>query len=186
MSSFTRFAGVAVVLLSLGFLVTALPATRASIPAITGTDAVSVVCAELFVKLEACINALSACKTYAELEAAVNALIVLLKGCTNDLITVGADVVVEAEAKTNIVTCVVAAITLLLQVCLQISVKFGITVVAVLLAKIDVCLKELLVALNICIEGIVIVIVKALGSVAIGLLVKLNLNLCLGVLGITL
>lgn len=30
-----------------------------------------------------------------------------------------------------------------------------------LLAKIDVCLKELLVALNICIEGIVIVIVKA-------------------------
>lgn len=58
MSSFTRFAGVAVVLLSLGFLVTAIPIVNDSIPAITGTDAVSLVCAKLFVDIEVKIKAL--------------------------------------------------------------------------------------------------------------------------------
>lgn len=58
MSSFIRIAGAAAVVLSLGFLVSALPAARASIPAITGTDAVSVVCAKLAVDIEAKILAL--------------------------------------------------------------------------------------------------------------------------------
>jgi hypothetical protein len=65
MSSFTRFAGVAVVVLSLGFLVTAFPVLKLdSVPAITGTDAVSLVCAKLFVDIEVKIKALRTCSSF--------------------------------------------------------------------------------------------------------------------------
>lgn len=58
MSSFIRFAGAAAVILSLGFLVTALPAATTSVPAITGTDAVSLVCAKVLVDIEVKLRAL--------------------------------------------------------------------------------------------------------------------------------
>lgn len=60
MSTFASFAGVAVLTLSFGFLVTALLAVKTPNVhlAITGTDAVSLVCANLIVDVEAKINAL--------------------------------------------------------------------------------------------------------------------------------
>lgn len=56
MSSFIRLAGAAAVVLSLGFLVAA--SVDVNVPAITGKDAVSLVCAKVFVDLEAKIKAL--------------------------------------------------------------------------------------------------------------------------------
>ncbi|KAB5588338.1 hypothetical protein CTheo_8224 [Ceratobasidium theobromae] len=184
MSSFIRIAGAAAVVLSLGFLVSALPAARASIPAITGTDAVSVVCAKLAVDIEAKILALAGCGTIAELTVAVHALVAAIQICANDLLRVGAGVVVDVEAKASIVACLVATITLLAQVCVQVSVKFGLTVVAALFAEIDVVVRLLLVNLNICVGGIVALIAKALASVTVGLIAQIHLKLCLGVLGL--
>jgi hypothetical protein len=46
----------------------------------------------------------------------------------------------------------------ILHACLRISVKFGLVVVLALFAKIDLCLKVLLLNLGICIEGIVVLI----------------------------
>lgn len=113
MISFARLAGVAVLLLSFGFLVTALPTIKADDIhlAITGRDAVSCVLAKLIVEVKAKILALLACGTVAELEVAVKVLVALLKTCADDLLKVGAGVTVTVEAQASIVTCVAGIIT---------------------------------------------------------------------------
>lgn len=59
MSTFTRYAAVAAVVISLGFLVAAAPTPAyVTIPAITGDDAVSLVCAKLAVDIQACFKAI--------------------------------------------------------------------------------------------------------------------------------
>ncbi|KAG8683876.1 hypothetical protein FRC11_012948, partial [Ceratobasidium sp. 423] len=69
---------------------------------------------------------------------------------------------------------------LCVQVFVALSLKFGVAIYA----EIDVVLHLLPLSLNICIEGIVVLIAKALSSVTVGLLAQVNLQLCLGVLGL--
>lgn len=52
-----------------------------------------------------------ACDTIAQLQVAVQALVVVLTTCANDLLNVGANVSVGVEAQANIVACVAAIIT---------------------------------------------------------------------------
>lgn len=185
MSSFIRVAGAAAVVLSLGYLATALPAVSTdSIPAITGTDACSQLVAKLVIDIKACIDVILGCNTVADVTVAIHALVAVITGCADELLKIGAGVQVVAEAKLNIAACIAAILTVVVKVCVQVSLKFGITVVAALLAEVDLCLKLLLVNLNICIGGIVELVVKALASVTVGLLAQINLKLCLGVLGL--
>ncbi|KAB5588334.1 hypothetical protein CTheo_8220 [Ceratobasidium theobromae] len=189
MSSFTRLAGVAVLLLSLGFLVSALPAPKTDdihIAITGGGDPVTAALVNLVVNLdvEAKIRALVACDTIAQLQVAVQALVVVLTTCANDLLNVGANVSVGVEAQANIVACVAAIITLLVRVCAQVSVKFGLSVVVALFAQIDVVLRLCLVNLNVCIGGIVALIANAIASATVGLLAQVQLKLCLTVLGL--
>ena len=60
MSTFTRIAVFTMLMLWLSYLVSAIPVSRMDdkIPAITNTNAVSLVCAKLFVGIEVKINAL--------------------------------------------------------------------------------------------------------------------------------
>ncbi|QRV72101.1 hypothetical protein RhiJN_00115 [Ceratobasidium sp. AG-Ba] len=188
MLTFTRLAGFAFVLLSLSFLVSAVPvATRtyASICAPTGNDAVSLLFLKLQADIEAKIHALLACGTKAELQVAVGVLVALFKGCSDELLKIGAGVTIDVEAQASIVACVCSIITLLVQVCAQVSVKLGIWVVIGLFAKIDICLKLLLVNLNICIGGILVLIVKGLSGVTLGLLAQIHLGGCLGLFNMT-
>ncbi|KAG8778472.1 hypothetical protein FRC12_024976 [Ceratobasidium sp. 428] len=188
MHTFTRIAAFAFILFSLSFLVSAIPtAPRHTLGAIylpTGGDAVSAIFIKLCVNLEAKIKALYGCGTLVELEAALNVLLTLFGGCADELLKVDVDVVVSAEAKASIVACVCSIITLLVKVCAEVSVKFGIIAVVGLYAKLDLCLKVLLVNLNICIGGILALIVKSLTGATIGLLAKVHLKLCLSVLGL--
>ncbi|CAE6451146.1 unnamed protein product [Rhizoctonia solani] len=178
MSSFLRFAGAAALVLSFGLFVRALPVVSVSIPTITGTDAVSVVCAKLSVSIEAHIKALLACGTIADVEAAIKAMIVAIKICSDDLVKIGTGVVVDVDAQASIVACIAALITLIVRVCLQLSVKFGIAAVAALYAELDVCIRLLLGNLDVCIAGIVALIVKACVGVTASLLASINMKVC--------
>ncbi|CAE6451159.1 unnamed protein product [Rhizoctonia solani] len=182
MSSFLRFAGAAAIVLSLGLFASALPllSVNAKIQAVVGVDAVCAVFHKLVVDLaiEAKIKALLACATIAELEVAVKALVAVLKICADDLLKVGAGVVVAADAKLSIIACVCSIITLLVQVLVQVCLKFGVAATASLCAQIDVCLRLLLVNLGICITGIVELIVKALATVIVTLCAQVKLDLC--------
>ncbi|EUC59578.1 transmembrane protein, putative [Rhizoctonia solani AG-3 Rhs1AP] len=180
MSSFVRFAGFAAVILSLGLFATALPLLNAKIVACVGVDAVCEILNKLVVELsvEAKIKALLACGTIAELEVAVKVLIALFQGCADELLNIGADVVVEADAKLSIIACVASIITLLVHVLVQVCLKFGIAATVTLCAQIDVVVRLLLVNLNICIDGIVTLIVKALATVIVTLCAQVKLDLC--------
>ncbi|KAG8694645.1 hypothetical protein FRC08_008344 [Ceratobasidium sp. 394] len=187
MHALARVAAFVFVLLSLSFLVSALPSsprTLGAISGVTGTDPVSLVFAKLVIDLEVKIKALLACATIVELDVAIKALIVALKGCSDELHKIGAGVAVDVEAKASIVLCICSIIKLIAEVCVHITVKFGLVAIVSLLAEIDLCLKVLLFNLNICIDGICVLIVKALASVTVELLVKAHLKLCLGVLGL--
>ncbi|QRV87002.1 hypothetical protein RhiJN_15020 [Ceratobasidium sp. AG-Ba] len=185
MLTFTRLAGFAFVLLSLSFLVSAIPVvtrTYTSICAPSGNDAVSLLFINLRAEIEAKIHALLACGTKAELHVAVGVLVALFKGCSDELLKIGAGVTIDVEAKASIVACVCSIITLLVEVLVQVAAKLGIWVVIGLFVKIDVCLKLLLVNLNICIGGILALIVKGLGAATIGLVGQIHLGGCFGLL----
>ncbi|KAF8600700.1 hypothetical protein BDV93DRAFT_510724 [Ceratobasidium sp. AG-I] len=180
MSAFTRIAVFAALMLSLSYLVSAIPT-----PAITGTDAVSLVCAKLFLELEVKIKALLGCGTVTELTVIINALVALFQGCADELLKLGAGAVVSVEAQASIVACFAATITLLVKVCAAVSVKFGLTIVLVLFAKLDVVLQLCLVNLNTCIGGILVLIAKAIASATFGVMAQVHLKLCLSLFGIT-
>ncbi|KAG8755545.1 hypothetical protein FRC12_010855, partial [Ceratobasidium sp. 428] len=114
MHAFTRVAAFVFVLLSLSFLVSALPAlprTFGSICAPTGTDPVSVVIGKLAAEIEVKINALLGCGTKAELIVAVDALIACIKVYIDALAKVGAGIAITVEAKASIVASVVSIIS---------------------------------------------------------------------------
>ncbi|CUA77104.1 hypothetical protein RSOLAG22IIIB_12553 [Rhizoctonia solani] len=182
MSSFLRFAGAAAVVLSLGLFATALPVivVNAKVVGVVGVDAVCAALTKLVVDLciEAKIKALLTCGTLAELEVAVKALIAVCQICADDLIKIGANVSVTADAQLSIIACVCSIITLLVQVLVQVCLKFGIAATVTLCAQIDVVVRLLLVNLNICIDGIVGLIVKALATVIVTLCAQVKLDLC--------
>ncbi|KAH7332926.1 hypothetical protein B0J17DRAFT_721704 [Rhizoctonia solani] len=189
MPSFVQFAGLAAVVLSLGYFASAAPASLGLFAPVnlscTGEDPISLVIVKLLVDLEAKINALSACGSIAELNVAVDVLVALFKGCADDLLKIGTDVAVTVEAQASIVACIAGIITLLVRACIAVTLKFGLSVVIAIFAKIDIALQLLLVNLNICIGGILVLIAKAIASVTVGLLAQVQLKLCLGVLGFT-
>ncbi|CAE6438378.1 unnamed protein product [Rhizoctonia solani] len=170
MPSFAQFAGLAIVVLSFGYFANALPLGLFGPVNLscTGKDAISV----------------TACNTLAELEIAVGVLANIFTGCADDLLKIGAGVVVTAEAQASIVACIAGIITLLVRACLSVTLKFGLAAVVLILGKIDVSLQLLLLNLNICIGGILALIAKAIASVTVGVLAQVQLNLCLGVLGL--
>ncbi|CAE7202470.1 unnamed protein product [Rhizoctonia solani] len=186
MSSFLRFAGAAALVLSLGLAARAAPSifAVADITALPHTDAVCaalnemIVDAQIVAKLQACLNV----KTLVELKVAMGACVAVLKACAEAIAQIGAGVHVGVAAQADIVACVAAIITLCVKVCLQLTLKFGVAAVATVCAELDVCIKTLLVNLNICIDGFVALVVKALVSVTVGLLGEVNLVLCAGLM----
>ncbi|KAH7332943.1 hypothetical protein B0J17DRAFT_140446 [Rhizoctonia solani] len=181
MSSFVRFAGLAAIVLSLGLFASAAPLlVNNKIHAVVGVDAVCAVFTKLIVDLciEAKIKALLGCATMSELEVACKALVATFQICADDLLKIGAGASVNAEAKLSIIACVVSLVTLLVQVLVQVCLKFGIAATASLCAQIDVVLRLCLENLNICIHGIMILIVKDLAAVIVTLCAQVKLDLC--------
>ncbi|KAG8698635.1 hypothetical protein FRC09_007122 [Ceratobasidium sp. 395] len=182
MHTFTHIAAFVFILFSLSFLVSAIPTAPRTLGAIyppAGEDAISAILIKLCLRdLEVKIKALLGCGTLPELKLAIKVLIGLFQPCADELLKVDANVTISAKAKASIVTC------LLVKVCAEVSVKFGIVVVVDLFAELDVCLKALLVNLNICIAGVLVLIVKTLAQATVGLLFNIHFELCSAVLGL--
>ncbi|CAE6473751.1 unnamed protein product [Rhizoctonia solani] len=182
MSSFLRIAGAAALVLAFGLAARALPLGTlldVNIPVLAHTNAVcetlnTMIEADIVAKLRACVNA----ATLAELRVAIDACVVVIKACAEALLKVKADVVVDAAVKADIVAFVAAIVTLVVKVCLQLTLKFGVSAVATVCAELDVCVRLLLANLDVCITGILTLIVKACVSVTVDLLAKINLAAC--------
>ncbi|CAE6440612.1 unnamed protein product [Rhizoctonia solani] len=181
MSSFLRIAGAAALVISFGLAARALPLDilNINISPLNHSDAVchalnKMIDADIVVKLRACVNA----GTIADVKVAIDACVEVIKVCADALLKIDAGVTVDAVAKADIVACIAALITLIVKVCLQLTLKFGVSVVATLFVELDACVRLLLVNLDICIAGILDLIVKACVSVTLGLLAQVKLSLC--------
>ncbi|GAB1527834.1 hypothetical protein RhiTH_011022 [Rhizoctonia solani] len=185
MSSFVRLAGVVALIVSLGLAVQALVyVPDVKIPVPCGKDLVSKALIELVVggSLEQKIRALLILNSVAELKVAIAVIVALFKECGDELLKIGAGVAIDVDAHASIVACVSAVITLLVKICLQLSVKFGVAAVVAIFADIDVVLRVCLVNLEVCVVGIVALIVQACVYITASVLAQVKFVSCAEVL----
>ncbi|ELU38003.1 hypothetical protein AG1IA_07966 [Rhizoctonia solani AG-1 IA] len=169
--SLIRIAGAAALVLSFGLLIHAMPVPQSiedlHIKVCVGVNVVVHTLHKMVVDgdLESKIKAMAHANTAAELKACVAVLVRLLAACTSDLVKIGANVSINADER------------LLVRVCAHVSVKLGINAVATVFADLDVHVRDLLVNLNICVGGILELIVKACVSLTVGFIDSVKLHL---------
>ncbi|KAH7326928.1 hypothetical protein B0J17DRAFT_632860 [Rhizoctonia solani] len=134
MIAFTRLTSILLFVLSLGFLVSALPTAA---------------------KVDVDVEDIVAVKAVADLAAKVDVLVTDITACAKAIVALGANIEIDASVKADIAVKVAAMITVIVNACVSLVAKFGILVVITLLAKIDVCLQLLIVNLGVCVEGII-------------------------------
>ncbi|CAE6439028.1 unnamed protein product [Rhizoctonia solani] len=180
MSTFYRFFGLAIVLISFGLLVSALPSPRDDDTAwvIVGTDPLCELLKEFFVKARVCLDVIAECQDLVKLKADIAIFVALCNAHAAQLLKVGADVKVTAEAQASIVACYAAMITLLVKACLSLTVKFGLAVIIAICVEVDAALSLVLKNLDLCIKGVVVLIIQACGNAVVGGFAQLKFKLC--------
>ncbi|KAG8729768.1 hypothetical protein FRC11_008047 [Ceratobasidium sp. 423] len=188
MIAFSRIAAFVLFVFSLGLLTCAAPTSaKTQDLSVRGGDVA--VMANAFVDLEAKV------KHYLDICVDLNAevdvrakiiepLIVDIKACTDIIVKVGADIKVDAKVKADIVARIAAIVTLCAKILISLSAKLSVSVIASICAQLDVCLQALLVALNVCIQGVAGLSLKAIVDLTVLVFVKVKLALCADVLGL--
>ncbi|QRV81713.1 hypothetical protein RhiJN_09728 [Ceratobasidium sp. AG-Ba] len=85
---------------------------------------------------------------------------------------------INAEIVARISATVYAIIKILVKAFATVSLKFGITAVLAIWVKIDTCLHLLLVNLDVCVHGIIAVVLKLVVDVDVKLYIKNYMSLC--------
>ncbi|KAG9118753.1 hypothetical protein FRC07_006593 [Ceratobasidium sp. 392] len=190
MHAFTRLTSFLLFVLSLSFLTCALPT-----PAAVGSKELAVRTADcgpkvldivlnLRAQVEADVAAIAKAEVLADVQVAVGILLKHIYAAADATLAVGVKVDIEAKVKAKIVVEVALCITLIVKACIALVLKFGLLAVLAVLASIDVAIKALLVNLQICIAGIITLIVQAIVDVKVVAFIKVHLLLCVDVLGL--
>ncbi|EUC59583.1 hypothetical protein RSOL_320720 [Rhizoctonia solani AG-3 Rhs1AP] len=188
MIAFTRLTTFLLFVLSLGFLACAAPTSdnTQALAARSGdcnalVDALVGLEAKLNVYMDICVNA----EVLADVEAKLVVPIVAdLDVCTKAVVAIGAIADVDAKIKLDIIAHIAVIVKLVAQILIKISAKLSVSVMAKICAQIDLCLKALLVALNICIQGVVGLALKAIVNLTVVVFIKVKLALCADILGL--
>ncbi|QRV72211.1 hypothetical protein RhiJN_00225 [Ceratobasidium sp. AG-Ba] len=189
MHAFTRLTSFLLFILSLNFLACALPTPANSGSkdlAIRNVQADALVAACVQLKADVTVHAavLAKVETLVDAKAAVAVIVKDLNLAAKVFMSLGAGLELDEKVKVEVVACIAAVISVIAQACLSVSLKLGLAVCLVIFAQLDVALRLVLVKLDICVNGIVALIVKALAQVAVEALIKINLHLCANVLGL--
>ncbi|CAE6537854.1 unnamed protein product [Rhizoctonia solani] len=168
MLAFTRITSILLFVLSLGFLVSALPTAVDSkaLAARHASDDLVGLLVDLQVKVDVHVKAIAAVKAVVDLGAKVDVLVADVTVCAKAILAIGANIDIDASVKADI------------------AVKFGILVVVGLLAKLDVCINLLLVNLGVVVEGIIVLVANIVVKLGVNVFVQAHLGLCLNVLGL--
>ncbi|CAE6535572.1 unnamed protein product [Rhizoctonia solani] len=188
MIAFTRLTTFLLFVLSLGFLACAAPTSdNTQALAVRSGDCNALVDAlvDLEVKLKAhldvCVNADVLADVNVNLVAKVVADVDV---CTKAVLAIGAIADVDAKIKLDIIAHIAVIVKLVAQILIKISAKLSVSVMAKICAQIDLCLKALLVALNVCIDGVVGLALKAIVDLTVVVFIKVKLVLCADILGL--
>ncbi|QRV87127.1 hypothetical protein RhiJN_15145 [Ceratobasidium sp. AG-Ba] len=189
MHAFTRLTSFVLFILSLNFLVCALPTPANSGSkdlAIRNVQADALVAACVQLKADVTVHAavLAKVETLVDAKAAVAVIVKDLNLAAKVFMDLGAGIELDDKVKVEVVACIAAVVSVIVQACLSLSLKLGLAVCLVIFAQLDVALRLLLVKLDICVNGILALIVKALVQVDVEALIKIKLHLCASVLGL--
>ncbi|MCV2423860.1 hypothetical protein LNV47_25085, partial [Paucibacter sp. DJ4R-1] len=141
MIAFTRLTSILLFVLSLGFLVSALPTavdSKALAARHASHDLVDLI-VDLQAKVEVDVKAIVAVDAVVDLVAKVEVLVADVTACAKAVVAIGANIDIDASVKADIAVKVAAIISVIVKLCVDLVAKFGILVVVGLLAKIDVC-----------------------------------------------
>ncbi|KAG8727766.1 hypothetical protein FRC11_012496, partial [Ceratobasidium sp. 423] len=113
---------------------------------------------DLKVKVDAHVAVLAKVEVLADVKVAVEALVVDVKACAAALVGVKVDL--DAEVKAKIAAVIVAIISAIVKVCATVSAKIGVQACLALWAQIDVAIHLLILTLNVCVAGLLKVIIN--------------------------
>ncbi|KDN33652.1 hypothetical protein RSAG8_13253, partial [Rhizoctonia solani AG-8 WAC10335] len=185
MLAFTRLTSILLFVLSLGFLVSALPtAVDSKALAARHSDDLVGLIVDLQAKVDVDVKAIVAVDAVVDLAAKVDVLVADVTACAKAVVAIGVNVDIDASVKADIAVKVAAIITVIVQLCVDLVAKFGILVVVGLLAKIDLCLQLLLVNLGVVVQGLIVLIVNIVVKLGVNVFVQAHLGLCINVLGL--
>ncbi|KAJ1308207.1 hypothetical protein OPQ81_003922 [Rhizoctonia solani] len=105
--------------------------------------------------------------------AVVAKIVVLIKALVAVCVNVKLDL--DVDVKTAIAVQIVACISLIVKALAAVSVKLGVTVCLALFAQIDVCLQLLLVTLNVCVDGLLDIVISLCANLDIHVLAAIKL-----------
>ncbi|CAE6459740.1 unnamed protein product [Rhizoctonia solani] len=185
MLAFTRLTSILLFVLSLGFLVSALPTSESkALAARHASDDLVTLIAKLEVDVNLHAKAIAAVTVAADVIAKVQLLVADVTTCANAVVAIGANIDIDASVRADIAVKVAAIISVIVKLCVDLVAKFGILVVVGLLAKIDFCLNLLILNLGVCVSGIVTVIAGIVAQIGVSVLASVHLGLCINVLGL--
>ncbi|CCO35069.1 hypothetical protein BN14_09183 [Rhizoctonia solani AG-1 IB] len=184
---FTRLATILFFVLSLGFVVSALPTAASDsneLVARDGSNDLKTLVINLKADVDVCINTIAGLTASADVSAQIDVLVGKINTCATAVLALGSNIDINASVQADVAVKVGAIITAIVQLGLSLSAKFGSLVALGLFAKIDVCLAALLTNLNICVGGIISLITKAVGNISVNIFANIHLGLCAHVLGL--
>ncbi|CCO31924.1 hypothetical protein BN14_05976 [Rhizoctonia solani AG-1 IB] len=196
MPAFNRFASLLILLLSFVLLSLALPtpnpsyseeSDRLQLPVSNATpNKVLHLLTDLEEKIKEPMRLVVEANSYSEVRAQVEVVVSYLETCSEGVLAAGKqDVGIDESMEEEIANRVAAIVSIIVRSCLEVSLKLGWFLVFGIFAKIDVCLKLLIVNLGTCGEGIVSSIAKVVASTCAQLLISLNFNQAMTALSIT-
>ncbi|CUA73132.1 hypothetical protein RSOLAG22IIIB_10566 [Rhizoctonia solani] len=103
----------------------------------------------------------------------VDEIVVLIKALIAVCVNVKLDL--SVDVKTQIAVKIVAFICLVVKALAAVCVKLGVDVCLALIAKVDVCLQLLLITLNVCIDGLLAIIISLCLKLDVSILAALKL-----------
>ncbi|CAE7204680.1 unnamed protein product [Rhizoctonia solani] len=186
MLAFTRLTSILLFVLSLGFLVSALPAavdTKALAARHSSNDLVGLL-VDLQAKIDVHVKAIVAVDAVVDLAAKIDVLVADVTACAKAIVAIGVNIDIDAAVKADIAVKVAAIISVIVKLCVDLVAKFGILVVVGLLAKIDLCLQLLIVNLGVCVEGVIVLIAQIVVKLGVSVFASVHLGLCINVLGL--
>ncbi|CAE6384337.1 unnamed protein product [Rhizoctonia solani] len=104
---------------------------------------------------------------------AVDKIVIIIKAFV--AIIVGVKVDLSVDIKTQIAVQIVACISLIVKALAAVCVRLGADVCVALIAKIDVCIQLLLITINVCVDGILAIIISLCAKLDVQVLAAIKL-----------
>ncbi|KAH7332927.1 hypothetical protein B0J17DRAFT_631921 [Rhizoctonia solani] len=171
MYAFSRLSNLFTFLLSLSIIAFALPTPLAStssyseertelVAPTSNPNNVFDLLANLEAQIKGPITLIAEAKSYSEVRAHVDVVVARVEACNDAVLAAGKRGEIDESMKVEIASKAASIISVIVQACLEVSLKLGWFLLFGIFAKIDVCLKSLITNLGTCGEGIVMLITK--------------------------